>query len=274
MEASFAFSDDDEDEPASRERRRLIGGAHAIGTQGVDAAAAEIKGVFSDPLRDRIGGGGENVAYDMNGNVVETRDSRVPGSYDFEREYVSGLVAALASSRLHPSVQPTTNLIPPSASPPPFQPNSRWNPAQGNSNGIIPSSAPAIPTRRSRFGLLGSLLPSYFNQGGGNARNVGGGNTGVFANLAARPEAGRRLPAPGEAEGPEWVPEDSQKEGPPVGSGFRIGSACGADLIMLCSPTTPPCVMRCRRTGRRLWFCRPAPRHSVCLARIPLGSSS
>ncbi len=43
-----------------------------------------------------------------------------------------------------------------------------------------------------------------------------GGTSGVFANLAARPEAGRRVPGPGEVEGPEWVPEDSQKEGPPV----------------------------------------------------------
>jgi hypothetical protein len=34
--------------------------------------------------------------------------------------------------------------------------------------------------------------------------------------LAARPEAGRRAPAPGEEEGPEWVPEESQKEAPPV----------------------------------------------------------
>lgn len=44
----------------------------------------------------------------------------------------------------------------------------------------------------------------------------GSGTTGVFGNLAARPEAGIRVPEEGEVEGNEWVPEDAQKEGPPV----------------------------------------------------------
>lgn len=36
----------------------------------------------------------------------------------------------------------------------------------------------------------------------------------MFANLAARPEGNIRVPEG--VEGPEWVPEETQKEGPPV----------------------------------------------------------
>jgi len=45
---------------------------------------------------------------------------------------------------------------------------------------------------------------------------LGGGHTGVFANLSARPELPRALPREGEAEGPEWVPEVEGKDVPPT----------------------------------------------------------
>ena len=103
-------------------------------------------------------------------------------------------------------------------------------PAQGNTNGIIPdlSHIPKFPNSASQpRSLIGSILPSFYgaNRGQGSeghaAPVVGGGNTGVFANLAARPDLGRRAPQPGEEEGPEWVPEESQKEAPPVSFVFH-----------------------------------------------------
>jgi hypothetical protein len=45
---------------------------------------------------------------------------------------------------------------------------------------------------------------------------LGGGHTGVFANLSARPELPRAPPREGEAEGPEWVPEMEGKDVPPT----------------------------------------------------------
>jgi hypothetical protein len=60
-------------------------------------------------------------------------------------------------------------------------------------------------------------LPSSFlpRQTGVNAhgRVIGAGNSGIFTNLAARPTTG-----PGEQrqDGPEYAPEDEQKDGPPV----------------------------------------------------------
>ena len=43
---------------------------------------------------------------------------------------------------------------------------------------------------------------------------MGAGNTGVFTNLSARPD--NQQPEVNR-DGPEFVPEDEQKEGPPVG---------------------------------------------------------
>ena len=108
-------------------------------------------------------------------------------------------------------------------------------PAQGNNNGIIPdlSHVPKFHDNTSHpRSLIGSILPSFYgaNRGQGSeghaAPVVGGGNTGVFANLAARPDLGRRAPQPGEEEGPEWVPEESQKEAPPVSSVLKDMPLC------------------------------------------------
>ena len=97
------------------------------------------------------------------------------------------------------------------------------NPAPNNSNGIVPTSAPDYPQghpshRSTRLELIGSLLPSFFHPRtrGAQAPALGGGHTGVFANLSARPELPRAVPREGEAEGPEWVPEMEGKDVPPT----------------------------------------------------------
>lgn len=203
----FQIGDDDEDEvedhndDAGGDQKRRMEREAIQEIQGVFASTGDPLGasqIKSDPV-------------DGDHSVDSQTPGRMPGDYDFDRDYF---------------------LPPPSDSPPPFQPYSRQNPAQGNTNGIIPTSAPIIPTSfaghaRNRSQMIGSLLPSYVQralhvgpegtQGGGHSTStVGGGMTGVFANLAARPEAGRRPPGPGEVEGPEWVPEDAQKDAPPT----------------------------------------------------------
>ncbi|WVQ86179.1 hypothetical protein IAT38_008347 [Cryptococcus sp. DSM 104549] len=123
-------------------------------------------------------------------HVHDERD-RMPGDYDFERDYTLPL-----------------------ESPPPFQPYSAQNPAPGNSHGVVPTSTPARPAPSPRH-FLGGILPTAFLPRNPSptlgSRVVGGGTSGVFGNLAARPE--RRI---GESEGGvDYVPEDEQKDGPP-----------------------------------------------------------
>ncbi|WWC69098.1 uncharacterized protein I206_103034 [Kwoniella pini CBS 10737] len=122
------------------------------------------------------------------------RDQRIPGDYDFERDYT----------------------LPPS-SPPPFQPYSSRNPAPGNSNGIVPTTPVYHPPQRSQRHFLGGILPSSFLPARSPAasaasRFIGAGSSGVFGNLAARPDNPQNI---ANADGPEYVPEDEQKEGPP-----------------------------------------------------------
>ncbi|KAL7424135.1 hypothetical protein Q5752_001720 [Cryptotrichosporon argae] len=119
------------------------------------------------------------------------RTEHVPGDYDFDRDY----------------------FLPPS-SPPPFQPYSAQNPAPGNTNGVIPTSVPARPAPPRHF--LGGILPTALlpRHSPSPAQGLGGGQSGVFANLAARPDG--RPDADGESgEGPDWVPEESSKDAPP-----------------------------------------------------------
>ncbi|KAJ9096412.1 hypothetical protein QFC21_005234 [Naganishia friedmannii] len=224
QELEAAFDDgsdsDSDDGTGAHDQRRLLSGTDGrdvrhvrdedhfqIGDDDRDAeddeekkVAKEVQGVFSDPLQTSDGNHEIQSAPDQ-------QSGRMPGYYDFDRDYF-----------LPPPI--------PSESPPPFQPNSRWRPAQGNNNGIMPdlTHIPEFPNNSSQSrSLIGSLLPSFYGRKRGTGSDgttpsgpaVGGGNTGVFANLAARPEAGRRAPAPGEEEGPEWVPEESQKEAPP-----------------------------------------------------------
>ena len=136
-----------------------------------------------------------------------TPERRVPGDYDFERDYVSFPLFPTQTELISPQSQPPS-------SPPPFQPYSSHNPAPGNTNGVIPSSPPVRPGPNRHF--LGGLLPTSLLPRAASSnpttRVVGAGQTGVFTNLSARPAAG----AGRERDGPEYVPEDEQKEGPPV----------------------------------------------------------
>ncbi|KAK8869474.1 hypothetical protein IAR55_000038 [Kwoniella newhampshirensis] len=123
----------------------------------------------------------------------DPRTGPIPGDYDFERDYT----------------------LPPS-SPPPFQPYSAHHPAPGNTNGMIPTSAPRRPHPNQPRHFLGGILPSSFLPRQASptpgSRVIGGGTSGVFGNLAARPEGHHAAP---EGDGPEYVPEDEQKDGPP-----------------------------------------------------------
>ncbi|KIR35489.1 metal homeostatis protein bsd2 [Cryptococcus deuterogattii MMRL2647] len=131
---------------------------------------------------------------ETHGLLSSTRDRGMPGDYDFERDYT---------------------LPPPS--PPPFEPYSAHNPAPGNSHGIIPTSVPVRPRPAPQRHFLGGLLPSSFlprqqSQAPSAGRALGGGMSGVFDNLAARPD--RHTMAEGEG-GLQYVPEDESKDAPP-----------------------------------------------------------
>jgi hypothetical protein len=112
---------------------------------------------------------------------------RIPGDYDFDE------------------------------APPPFQPYSSHHPAPGNTNGILPSDTVRPPPQSRHF--LGGILPSSFlprqASPAPHGQVIGAGNSGIFANLAARPGTG---PAIQRQDGPEYAPEDEQKDGPPVSS--------------------------------------------------------
>lgn len=124
-----------------------------------------------------------------------SRPQNAPGEYDFEYDYP-----------------------PPPGSPP--RPSALALPnTHGNSNGEIPSfsTVPIGPKPTLLRRALGAILPSnrgYARVGGGP---VGGGmqNDGVFGNVTAKP--GGAEPIRGaQADGPNWTPEDAQKDGPPV----------------------------------------------------------
>jgi hypothetical protein len=130
------------------------------------------------------------------------RTHNASGDYDFEYDYP-----------------------PPPGSPP--RPSALALPNNyGNSNGEIPSFnsvGPPQPTFLRR--ALGTILPSHYGRGYSrvNEGPVGGGmqNDGVFANVTAKP--GGAAPVRGaQADGPNWTPEDSQKDGPPVSSCARL----------------------------------------------------
>lgn len=127
-----------------------------------------------------------------------TETTALPGGYDFEREYD----------------------FPPPGSPP--APSSQALPNDfGNSNGLLPTAPIAIPKpRRSLFQrFAGAILPTHYQPvptEQHSTRPTGGGieNDGVFANVTAKPQAPRTvLSANGEVH---IVPEDNQKESPPV----------------------------------------------------------
>ncbi|WVQ99067.1 hypothetical protein IAU59_006199 [Kwoniella sp. CBS 9459] len=124
----------------------------------------------------------------------QRREGTMPGDYDFERDYT---------------------LPPPS--PPPFQPYSSHNPAPGNTNGVLPSAPAYRPNPSPQRHFLGGILPSSFlprhQPSTPGSRVVGGGASGVFGNLAARPDNAHG--AETGPDGAEYAPEEVQKEGPP-----------------------------------------------------------
>lgn len=104
--------------------------------------------------------------------------------------------------------------LPPPGSPPPFEPYSASHPAEGNSNGILPTGHVARPKPRRHF--LGGILPLSFlpSQRAAPHDHVGGGQSGVFANMSARPDNSAPSDEPRE-DGPEWANEDERKDAPP-----------------------------------------------------------
>jgi len=140
-----------------------------------------------------------NIASSAPEQTSKTETSALSGAYDFEREYD----------------------FPPPGSPPP--PSSRALPNDiGNSNGFLPTAPVAVPKPRQSFlrRTFGAILPSHYQpvptEGGQSSRPTGGGieNDGVFANVTAKPQAARVVRT--EDGDVHLVPEDNQKESPPV----------------------------------------------------------
>ncbi|KAJ7659937.1 hypothetical protein B0H17DRAFT_1095735 [Mycena rosella] len=125
--------------------------------------------------------------------------AHVPGAYDFEREYD----------------------CPPPGSPP--RPSALALPNDiGNSNGQLPTDAVAPRAPRPSFfrRAVGAVLPSHYTRlptsDAAAGVRFGGGieNDGVFANVMAKPQRARTaVTEDGEIY---MVPEDNQKEPPPV----------------------------------------------------------
>ncbi|THH13965.1 hypothetical protein EW146_g6310 [Bondarzewia mesenterica] len=121
------------------------------------------------------------------------------GIYDFERDYD----------------------YPPPGSPP--DPSSRALPNSfGNSNGYLPTSpvAPSVPRPSFFRRAVGTLLPSYYQRvpiEDVRVRRRGGGieNDGVFANVMAKPGAGRNISVRTANGDIYMVPEETQSEVPP-----------------------------------------------------------
>jgi hypothetical protein len=168
---------------------------------------------FSSDLDDAFGSDEEDEQAPLNAHV-EQPPHHVPGAYDFEREYD----------------------CPPPGSPPLASAFARPNDI-GNSNGMLPTEPVIPPVPRSSFfrRAVGAILPTHYTRLPGSdptASGVHGGgieNDGVFANVMAKPQRARTIRTEdGEIH---LVPEDSQKEAPPVRS-FSI-SCIQANLTQL-----------------------------------------
>ena len=147
-------------------------------------------------------------------------------SYDFDREYD----------------------FPPPGSPPLPSAQARAN-DYGNSNGLLPSSPIDRPQRRhpwyKRF--LSAVLPSQYQSVPTESHHLsptGGGNDGVFANVTAKPQPARTVRSD---DGQVIViPEDSQKDAPPVCLTFLLSrvhfanSACRQSYQEAQADAVPP----------------------------------
>lgn len=125
----------------------------------------------------------------------------IPGAYDFEHDYDYD--------------------YPPPGSPP--VPTAHALPNDyGNSNGLLPSSPTRPLSNRPSFfrRAVGALLPQHYTrvptESESSVRPRGGGleNDGVFANVMAKP--GRAVPVRSDNGETYIVPEDVQKDAPPV----------------------------------------------------------
>lgn len=144
--------------------------------------------------------------------------SAIPGAYDFERDYD----------------------YPPPGSPP--RPSARALPNDiGNSNGQLPSSPIRLSMPRPSLfrRTVGAILPTHYTRlptEAQSSRARGGGveNDGVFANVMAKPQPARVVTT--EDGDVHVVPEDVQKEAPPVSTATcRYTTDAWADNF--CSPT-------------------------------------
>ncbi|KAF9236701.1 hypothetical protein BU15DRAFT_49635 [Melanogaster broomeanus] len=131
--------------------------------------------------------------------LVAEGEPATPAAYDFERDF----------SYDHP----------PPGSPP--RPSAIALPNDfGNSNGLLTSSITAITIPRPSFfrRAVGAILPTHYTRlptSGGVPRSgaIGGGNDGVFANMAAKPS--RPVEVRGEDGSIYMVPEEVQNTAPP-----------------------------------------------------------
>ncbi len=135
----------------------------------------------------------------------------------------------------------------------------------GNSNGLLPSS----PVRQS-IGrppifrrMFGALLPQYYSslptEAIASSRAVGGGtdNDGVFANVTAKP--GRAVEVRDTNGDVHFVPEETQKDAPPVSVSITLVSGWFAPqnlwlndpmFLSCCRPTSRPRRMQYLNTGK------------------------
>lgn len=115
-----------------------------------------------------------------------------PGAYNFEEDWVPA---------------------PPPGSPP--SPSRAIPNNWGNSNGFVPNTPARVSPIRPSFlrRTVGALLPTHYSRG---PRGGGLENDGVFGNVMAKPGGPAPVRGPDGATGPYWVPEEAQKDAPPV----------------------------------------------------------
>lgn len=135
---------------------------------------------------------------------TSSRSVAQAGTYDFEYDYA---------------------MLPPPGSPP--RPSQLALPnAYGNTNGLLPTSPPlaSAPTPSFLRRAFGAILPTHYAR---DRRGGGLGNDGVFGNVVAKPAGPGASGGGNDPEGPYMIPEDAQKDAPPVCvlfTRFRINS--------------------------------------------------
>lgn len=170
------------------------------------------------------------LTHSNNNNIhsegVVSANTSPPGAYDFERDYD----------------------YPPPGSPP--GPSALALPnSHGNSNGQMPGSPirTAFPQPSFFRRVVGSVLPTHYSRVPTH-RTRGGGieNDGVFANVMAKPQ--RATVVHTEDGDIHMVPEDIQKEAPPVSAHWFFTLHEDTDPFPSLMLTHKP--MLCHPTGR------------------------